>query len=75
MLIKLKGHDDGRPVLIETSALVFAEELEDIYRNNTTYTGLALVIDGHRINIRVEESCAEILKKIDERETESGGLL
>lgn len=66
MLIKLTGYATGRPVLIETDALVYVEELENVYKDNEVYTSLDLMEGGHKISTRVKEACDEILEKIQD---------
>lgn len=68
MLIKLTGHATGRPVLIESDALIYAEETEDTFRGRV-YTRLDLVIDQVKISSGVKESCEEIYAAIEENES------
>lgn len=70
MLIKLTGSKNGKPVLIETAAIIFAEETTDVFQNDIPYTRVTLRPDGqgHDLTVGIDETCDDILEKIEESE-------
>lgn len=67
MLIKLTGRKTGRPVLVESGAILTAEELNDPF-DDEPYTALALVAESVRASLGVKETCAEICELIADGE-------
>lgn len=68
MLIYLTGHITGQPVLVESGAIVTAEEITDTLRDDKPYTKLLIMAEDHCTSIGVKETCAEILEQINDSE-------
>ena len=72
MLIKLTGHKTGAPVLVESDNILTAEEITDVFKDDEAYTSLLLVSANCHTTIGVNETCEEILEKIEDSD---GGYL
>ena len=68
MLIKLTGHITGQPVLVESGAIVTAEETTDTFRDDKPYTKLLIMAENQHTSIGVKETCDEILEEITDSE-------
>lgn len=68
MLIKLTGSKSEKPVLVDTSAIILAEEDTDAFLNGKAYTRLQLAYEGKALGVGVEETVDEILEKIEDAE-------
>lgn len=68
MLIKLTGSKSEKPVLVDTSAIILAEEDTDAFMNGKPYTRLQLACEGKALGLGVEETVDEILEKIEDQQ-------
>ena len=68
MLIKLTGSKSQKPVLVDTSAIILAEEDTDAFMNGKAYTRLQLAVEGKTLGVGVEETVEEILEKIEDQQ-------
>ena len=66
MLIKLTGHRTDLPVLVESDAIIAAEETTDIYNNGGKFTRLILMAENNQTGVNVKETCDEILEEISD---------
>lgn len=68
MLIKLTGIKSQKPVLVDTDAIILAEEDTDAFMNGKAYTRLQLAYEGKVLGFGVEETVEEILEKIEDQQ-------